>query len=103
MSATSTVIVTLAPAEDRTFHVEPLRDAAEARAWLDQQFVELDCEPLRASGKVLVADKLLAVAEAAGAELFADAAWAERYAKVAAAATGRATVHVDLTQRTVNY
>src|SRR5256885_13859435 len=30
----------------------------EGRHWLDQQFISMDCEPLRASGKVLLADKL---------------------------------------------
>ena len=29
----------------------------EGRHWLDDQFTSLDCEPLRASGKVLLADK----------------------------------------------
>lgn len=99
----SDVIVSFGPDDDRTFHVDALRDASEARAWLDEQFVELDCEPLRASGKVLLADKLLAVAEAAGPALFADAAWADTFARVAAGATGRNTVHIDVPARTVNY
>jgi hypothetical protein len=29
------------------------------RRWLDDQFTALDCEPQRASGKVLLADKVL--------------------------------------------
>ena len=37
-----------------------------ARRWLDDEFTRLDCAPLRASGKVLTADKLLAVAAEAG-------------------------------------
>ena len=49
---------------------EPLPAADAARQWLDEQFLEFDCEPLRASGKVLTADKLLAVADAAGARAF---------------------------------
>ena len=32
----------------------------EARRWLDEQFVANECEPLRATGKVLTADKVLA-------------------------------------------
>ncbi|MEY8879241.1 MAG: hypothetical protein AB9M60_22205 [Leptothrix sp. (in: b-proteobacteria)] len=99
----SDVIVSFGPDDDRTFHVDAMRDPAEARAWLDEQFLELDCEPLRASGKVLVADKLLAVADAAGAELFADAAWADQFARAAAGATGRSTVRIDVPTRTVNY
>ncbi len=42
----------------------------QARVWLDQQFTELDCEPIRQSGKVLTADKVLLVAQAAGQALF---------------------------------
>lgn len=38
----------------------------DARRWLDEQFVANECEPLRASGKVLTADKVLALAQAAG-------------------------------------
>lgn len=38
----------------------------EARRWLDDQFTAMECEPLRASGKVLLADKVLLVAQAAG-------------------------------------
>ena len=34
----------------------------EARRWLDEQFVANECEPLRATGKVLTADKVLALA-----------------------------------------
>ena len=37
-----------------------------ARAWLDAQFTALDCEPLRASGKLLTVDKVLRVTQAAG-------------------------------------
>ena len=50
-----------------------------ARAWLDKQFTALECEPLRASGKVLTADKVLVVTQAAGAKLFADTQWAAEY------------------------
>ena len=32
-------------------------DNEDARRWLDDEFTRLDCEPLRASGKVLLADK----------------------------------------------
>ena len=99
----SNVIVSFAPNDELVFHVEPLADAVQARSWLDEQFEELDCEPLRASGKVLVADKLLAVAEAAGPALFENVDWAEKFARSAAAATGRPQVRIDVPARTVNY
>lgn len=36
---------------------EPMSSEA-ARAWLDRQFTEMGCEPLRPTGKVLTADKV---------------------------------------------
>jgi hypothetical protein len=68
-----------------------------ARRWLDDQFVANECEPLRASGKVLTADKLLALAGAVGPERFeSDAAWSADYARAALGALGRAMVQVDV-------
>ena len=77
-----------------------------ARHWLDDQFVELGCEPLRATGKVLTADKVLCVAQAAGEERFRDAAhqdWALAYARAASAALAKPVVTVDLPAQTVGY
>ena len=91
---------------DREFRlaVESTMGADDARRWLDEQFLDFDCEPLRASGKVLVADKLLAIAEAAGAEAFgAGDAWTRRFAEAVGAATARVTVHIDVAGRTLNY
>lgn len=82
---------------------EPL-DAQSARQWLEAQFVALDAEPLRASGKVLVADKVLAVAAAAGARRFAeDPAWAAHYAAAVAGALGKTVVGVDVEAATVTF
>ena len=67
-----------------------------ARRWLDDEFVRLDCAPLRPSGKVLTADKLLAVAETAGRAAFDDAPWRQAFARAACAAMGRPAVRVDL-------
>ncbi|HMN63503.1 MAG TPA: hypothetical protein PKB08_00775 [Burkholderiaceae bacterium] len=76
----------------------------EARRWLDEQFVALGAEPMRASGKVLVADKVLAVAAAAGAGQFrSDAAWADRYAASVVAALGRDVVRVETDTSMVTY
>ena len=57
-----------------------------ARVWLDEQFTRLDCEPLRASGKVLLADKVLTVARAAGVALMQDPTWSRDFARAASAA-----------------
>lgn len=71
--------------------------AEAARRWLDEQFVANDCEPLRATGKVLTADKILALAATVGAARFeSDPAWAAGYARATLGALGRAAVEVDV-------
>ncbi len=74
-----------------------------ARAWLDQQFLALDCEPLRASGKVLTADKILVVTQAAGATLFADAKWSADYVAAVSAALGKPMIRVDVPSMAITY
>jgi hypothetical protein len=78
----------------------------QARAWLDEQFTTLQCEPIRLTGKVLTADKVLCVAQAAGEERFRDPAhkdWAVSYARAASAALAKPVVTVDLLAQTVGY
>lgn len=78
--------------------------ADAARAWLDAEFVANDCEPLRASGKVLTADKLLALAATLGAAQFeSDPDWAARYAAAALGALARPMVRVDVEAGTVTF
>ena len=75
-----------------------------ARRWLDEQFVANDCEPLRASGKVLIADKILVVAAAVGPHRFADdAEFRHGFARAAAAALGRPVVRIDVEMREIGY
>ena len=74
-----------------------------ARAWLDAQFTALDCEPLRASGKVLTADKVLRVTEAAGAAMFKDEKWAADYVQAVHAALARPMIRVDVPGMAVTY
>jgi hypothetical protein len=45
--------------------------ADQGRRWLDEKFTAYECEPLRAMGKVLTADKLLALAAEIGHDAFA--------------------------------
>jgi hypothetical protein len=78
--------------------------ADEARRWLDDAFVANDCEPLRASGKVLIADKVLVLAGTVGPARFAnDADWAAAFARAALAALGRPVVQVDVAAGTISY
>lgn len=102
-----TLIVQFGP--DRRLEVtvpadQPALPADEARRWLDEQFVAQGCEPLRVSGKVLTADKVMALANTVPAAQFTDdAAWAQAYARAALAALGRPLVKVDLAAGAISY
>jgi hypothetical protein len=81
---------------------EPMPNDA-ARAWLDRQFVDLDCDPLRPTGKVLTADKVVVIAQAAGPAKFSDEAWAQEFARATSAALGKPVVHVDVPSLSISY
>ena len=99
------VSVTLSPEHVLRFDLEgqPPMDNHDARRWLDEQFTALECEPLRASGKVLLADKVLVVAQAAGERLFSDAQWGPQFARAAAAALAKPVVRLDTQAMTVTF
>jgi hypothetical protein len=79
-------------------------DAAAARAWFDAEFVALEADVASPIGKVLNADRVLAVAKYAGARRFRDDhAWAESYARHAAALLARDTIRVDVPNYTLGY
>jgi hypothetical protein len=101
----SQILVFLDKGLEFTFNVEetpPLSHEA-ARAWLDAQFTELGCEPLRASGKVLTADKVLRVTQAAGPALLADQKWAADYVRAVHAALAKPMIRVDVPAMAVTY
>lgn len=74
-----------------------------ARQWLDGQFTALDCEPLRASGKVLTADKVLVVTQAAGPALLGNAEWAAAYVRAVNGALGKPMIRVDVPAMAITY
>jgi hypothetical protein len=82
--------------------LHPLEPDA-ARAWFDRQFTELGCEPLRPTGKVLAADKVVVVAEAAGPAKFGEVAWSQAFARATSAVLGKPVVHVDVPSMTISY
>lgn len=83
---------------------EPEMGRDEAWRWLSEQFSANDCEPLRASGKVLIVDKILVLARTVGEERFAsDAAWARQFARATRAALGRPVVRVDVAGSAITY
>ena len=99
------VVVYWAEGIDFNLHADPSAPMSpeQARAWLDEQFTALECEPLRALGKVLTADKVLRVTEAAGPERLGDAHWAATYARAVYAAIGKEMVRVDVPAMSVTY
>lgn len=78
--------------------VEPTGDAAvAARQWFDDTWQRLGCEPLRPSGKVLLLDKILGVADALGYGLLSqDGEQAHEFAFQAAHALEKSRITVDL-------
>ena len=101
----SEVSVRLAADQEFRFDLagaEPMAHEA-GRLWLDEQFTALDCEPLRASGKVLLADKVLTVARAAGTPLFNDPVWSRDFARAASAALAKPVVRVDVPGMAVSF
>ena len=94
--------------QDREFALmvpaETAMSNADARRWLDDQFVANDCEPLRASGKVLTADKILSLAATVGPLRFADdAVFAHDFARASLAALGKPLVRVDVDAGAVTF
>jgi hypothetical protein len=74
-----------------------------ARWWLDDQFTQMGCEPLRPTGKLLTADKVVVVAQAAGPAKFAEAKWAQEFARASSAALGKPVVHVDVATLSISF
>ena len=101
----SEVLVRLDGRHEYRFHVDDGQAMPHdlARIWLDGQFVELGCEPLRATGKVLLADKLIAIAQAAGRPLLDDPQWSAGFARAASAALARPMLRLDVPAMTVSY
>ena len=70
---------------------------------MDEQFTALECEPLRPSGKVLLADKVLVVARAGQRQLQGDAVWRETFGRAAAAVLQRPLIRVDVPGMAISF
>lgn len=99
------IIVLLDKGVEFSFHVPDgvLMAHDAARAWLDEQFTTLDCEPLRASGKVLTADKILVVTQAAGSALLENEEWATKYVAAVSASLGKPMIRIDVPAMAITY
>jgi len=82
---------------------QPAMDREAARLWLEGEFVAMDCEPLRPTGKLLSTDRVVVVAQAAGPAKFADAAWALAFARAVATVLSKPVVNIDADALTITY
>ena len=73
------------------------------REWLDAECTRLECEPLRPTGKLLLADKVMVVARDAGPQRLSDPEWGPTFARAAAATLGKPIIHVDLASMTLAF
>lgn len=101
----SVVTVSLGQSQEFRFELDGVAPMAheEARLWLDGEFTAMECEPLRASGKVLLADKVLTVARGAGVALMQDPTWSRDFARAASAALAKPIVRVDVPGMAVTF
>lgn len=77
---------------------------ASAREWLEATWTRLECEPMRHSGKVLLLDKVLGVADSLGYATFVQhPERAQEFAEQTAIALGRPVINIDLPGLTVGF
>lgn len=105
MRSDVTIIFNARQSLELVVEIEPGGQASvDARDWFDLTWVDLDCEPLRASGKVLLLDKILGVAREMGyATLSKDADQAQEFAIQTALALEKPRVTVDLPNLSVGF
>ncbi|SHH71321.1 hypothetical protein [Pollutimonas bauzanensis] len=105
MRSVVTVVFNARQSIELAVDVEPGGPAsAAARAWFETTWLRLGCEPLRASGKVLLLDKILGVADALGyLELSGNKDLALEFATQAAMALEKPRITVDLPGLTVGF
>lgn len=99
------IIINLSAGQELHIDLGPLPPMSneEGRRWLDAQFTALDCEPLRPSGKVLLADKVVVVARAGQKLLQNDIAWRNDFGRATAAVLARPVVRVDVPGMAVSF
>ena len=105
MRSTVTIVFNSRQSIERSVDVQPDDQASQAaRDWFDATWTRLGCEPLRPSGKVLLLDKILGVADALGyASLSQDEASAAELATQVALALEKPRVTVDLPGSAVGF
>lgn len=98
MRSVVTVVFNSRQSLETSVDVEPDSAGSQAaRDWFDATWVRLGCEPLRPSGKILLLDKILGVADALGhVQLAQDLQQLREFASHAALALQKPRITVDL-------
>lgn len=101
----SAVRVTLDERSEWLFRVDEQErwSREQAGQWLDTEFIALGGEPLRPTGKLLMADKVLVVAREAGRDRLNDPTWSQAFARAVSAALAKPVVSVDLQAMSVSF
>ena len=98
------VIVSFGRDQEFEYKLAAAPAAEEARKWFDHEFTTLECDVATPTGKILAVDRILSVAKYAGIDRFRNqTAWAEQFAKYAAALLGRDLIRVDVDSYTIGY
>lgn len=100
--------MTFGPGKDYEIRVHESEIAGmpreESMRWLEQEYVNLGCEPINPVGKVLLSDRLLGVVRATGVGPFAsEAEWAKSFARHAVLLMGRSNVTINVPDATVGF
>lgn len=105
MRSTVTIIFSERQRLEYVVDIEQTPDTqAQAMEWLEATWDRLGCEPLRHSGKVLILDKVLGVADSLGYSTFVQHEdRAREFAQQIAAALGRPVINIDLPGLTVGF
>jgi hypothetical protein len=76
----------------------------ESVQWMEQEYVNLGCEPTNPVGKVLLTDRLLGVVRASGPAPFAaQTEWARTFARHAVNLMGRGNLTINVPDATVGF
>lgn len=82
----------------------PQLNNEQAISWIETKWDDLGCEPLRASGKVLLLDKIIGVTDAIGyRHLSSNQDMANEFAANVAVALEKPTVKIDLIEQTITF
>ena len=101
----SVVTVTLDPSQEFRFELDGVEPMAheDARRWLDNEFIRMECEPCSASGKGTDGRQGADRGRRSRSNHAGRSGMAGRFARATSAALARPVVRVDVQSMTINY